>query len=97
MIEGRKYVVICWRDDCDLKEPYFSMLMNRNIIKESEFKYTYEGKEYLDTCLDENMFIEIFKRICKLVLPDLIMEHRTLPESTVQCLHGAAYGIVCHV
>ena len=82
--------------DNELHEPYFSILIEKEIIKEEDYKYEYDGKTLLDTYLDESDFIDIFENICKLVLPDLIIYDRNLEEQTISSLEGAAYGIAYH-
>ena len=82
--------------DNELHEPYFSILIEKGIIKEEDYKYEYDGKTLLDTYLDESDFINIFKSICKLVLPDLIINRRDLEEQQISSLEGAAYGIAYH-
>ena len=82
--------------DNELREPYFSILIEKGIIKEEDYKYEYDGKTLLDTYLDESDFIDIFKSICKLVLPDLVIKGRDLEEQQISSLEGAAYGIAYH-
>lgn len=82
--------------DNELHEPYFSILIKKGIIKEEDYKYEYDGKILLDTYLDESDFIDIFKSICKLVLPDLVINHRDLEEQQILSLEGTAYGIAYH-
>ena len=82
--------------DNELHEPYFSILVEKGIIKEEDYKYEYDGKTLLDTYLDESDFIDIFKSICKLVLPDLVINRRNLEEQQISSLEGAAYGIAYH-
>lgn len=80
--------------DNELHEPYFSILVEKGIIKKED--YEYEEKIYLDTYLIEEDFIDIFKSICQLVLPDLIIDYRNLEENRIFSLEGAAYGIAYH-
>lgn len=82
--------------DNELHEPYFSILVEKGIIKEEDYKYEYDGKTLLDTYLDESDFIDIFKNICKLVLPDLVINRRNLEEQQISSLEGTAYGIAYH-
>ena len=82
--------------DNKLHEPYFSILIEKGIIKKEDYEYEYEGKIYLNTYLDENEFIDIFKSICQLVLPDLVIDNRNLEEQQIFSLEGAAYGIAYH-
>ena len=82
--------------DNELHEPYFSILVEKGIIKEEDYKYEYDGKTLLDTYLDESDFIDIFKSICKLVLPDLVINRRNLEEQQISSLEGTAYGIAYH-
>ena len=82
--------------DNELQEPYFSILVEKGIIKEEDYKYEYDGKTLLDTYLDESDFIDIFKSICKLVLPDLVINRRNLEEQQISSLEGTAYGIAYH-
>ena len=82
--------------DNELHEPYFSILIEKGIIKEEDYKYEYDGKTLLDTYLDESDFIDIFKNICKLVLPDLVINRRNLEEQQISSLEGTAYGIAYH-
>ena len=82
--------------DNELHEPYFSILVEKGIIKEEDYKYEYDGKTLLDTYLDESDFIDIFRNICKLILPDLIIKGRDLEEQQISSLEGAAYGIAYH-
>ena len=83
-------------EDNELHEPYFSILVEKGIIKEEDYKYEYDGKTLLDTYLDESDFIDIFKSICKLVLPDLVINRRNLEEQQISSLEGTAYGIAYH-
>ena len=80
--------------DNELREPYFSILVEKGIIKKED--YEYEDENYLNTYLDEDEFIDIFKSICQLVLSDLIIDYRDLEEQRIFSLEGAAYGIVYH-
>ena len=82
--------------DNELHEPYFSILVEKGIIKKEDYKYEYDGKTLLDTYLDESDFIDIFKNICKLVLPDLVINRRNLEEQQIFSLEGTAYGIAYH-
>ena len=82
--------------DNELHESYFSILVEKGIIKEEDYKYEYDGKTLLDTYLDESDFIDIFKNICKLVLPDLVINCRNLEEQQISSLEGTAYGIAYH-
>ena len=82
--------------DNELHEPYFSILIEKGIIKEEDYKYEYDGKTLLDTYLNESDFIDIFKNICKLVLPDLVINRRNLEEQQISSLEGTAYGIAYH-
>ena len=82
--------------DNELHEPYFSILIEKGIIKEEDYKYEYDGKILLDTYLDESDFIDIFENICKLVLPDLVINRRNLEEQQISSLEGTAYGIAYH-
>ena len=82
--------------DNELHEPYFSILIEKGIIKEEDYKYEYDGKTFLDTYLDEDEFIDIFENICQLVLPDLLIDYRDLEEQQIFSLEGAAYGIAYH-
>ena len=81
-------------EDNELREPYFSILVEKGIIKKED--YEYDGKTLLDTYLDESNFIDIFKNICKLILPDLVIKDRDLEEQQIFSLKGAAYGIAYH-
>ena len=82
--------------DSKLREPYFSILVEKGIIKKEDYEYTYEGETRLDTYLDEDDFINIFESICQLVLPDLVIGYRNLEEQQIFSLEGAAYGIAYH-
>ena len=82
--------------DNELYEPYFSILVEKGIIKKEDYEYEYNGKTLLDTYLDESDFIDIFKSICKLVLPDLVINRRNLEEQQISSLEGTAYGIAYH-
>lgn len=82
--------------DNELHEPYFSILIEKGIINKEDYKYEYDGKTLLDTYLDESDFIDIFKSICKLVLPDLVINRRDLEEQQISSLEGTAYGIAYH-
>ena len=82
--------------DNELHEPYFSILIEKGIIKKEDYKYEYDGKTFFDTYLDESDFINIFKNICKLVLPDLVINNRDLKEQKISSLEGTAYGIAYH-
>ena len=81
-------------EDNELREPYFSILVEKGIIKKED--YEYEDENYLNTYLNEDEFIDIFKSICQLVLPDLVMDFRNLEENRIFSLEGAAYGIAYH-
>ena len=83
-------------EDNELHEPYLSILIEKGIIKEEDYKYEYDGKTLLDTYLNESDFIDIFRNICKLILPDLIIKGRDLEEQQISSLEGAAYGIAYH-
>ena len=83
-------------EDNELREPYFSILVEKGIIKKEDYEYEYDGKTLLDTYLDESDFIDIFRNICKLILPDLIIKGRDLEEQQISSLEGAAYGIAYH-
>ena len=87
---------VFYHQDNELHEPYFSILVEKGIIKEEDYKYEYDGKTLLDTYLDESDFIDIFKSICKLVLPDLVINRRNLEEQQISSLEGTAYGIAYH-
>ena len=82
--------------DNELHEPYFSILVEKGVIKKEDYEYEYNGKTLLDTYLDESDFIDIFKSICKLVLPDLVINRRNLEEQQISSLEGTAYGIAYH-
>ena len=83
-------------EDNELHEPYFSILVEKGVIKKEDYEYEYDGKTLLDTYLDENDFIDIFRNICKLILPDLVIKGRDLEEQQISSLEGAAYGIAYH-
>lgn len=83
-------------EDNELHEPYFSILVEKGVIKKEDYEYEYDGKTLLDTYLDEDNFIDIFENICKLVLPNLVIESRDLEEQQISSLEGAAYGIAYH-
>lgn len=83
-------------EDNELHEPYFSILVEKGVIKKEDYEYEYNGKTLLDTYLDESDFIDIFRNICKLILPDLIIKGRDLEEQQISSLEGAAYGIAYH-
>lgn len=80
--------------DNELREPYFSILIEKGIIKKED--YEYEDENYLNTYLNEDEFIDIFESICQLVLPDLVIDYRNLEEDQIFSLEGAAYGIAYH-
>lgn len=82
--------------DNELHEPYFSILIKKGIIEKEDYEYKYKGKTFLDTYLDEEDFINIFKNICQLILPNLIIDYRNLEEQRISSLEGAAYGIAYH-
>lgn len=82
--------------DSKLREPYFSILVEKGVIKKEDYEYEYNSKTLLDTYLDENDFIDIFENICKLVLPNLVIKGRNLEEQQIFSLEGAAYGIAYH-
>ena len=82
--------------DNELREPYFSILVKKGIIEKEDYEYEYKGKTLLDTYLDEDDFINIFKNICQLILPNLIIDYRNLEEQRISSLEGAAYGIAYH-
>ena len=83
-------------EDNEICEPYFSILVEKGLIKKEDYEYEYNGKTILDTYLNEDEFIDIFKDICKLVLPDLVIDYRNLEEDRIFSLEGAAYGIAYH-
>ena len=83
-------------EDNELHEPYFSILVEKGVIKKEDYEYEYDGKTLLDTYLNESDFIDIFRNICKLILPDLIIKSRDLEEQKIFSLEGAAYGIAYH-
>ena len=76
--------------DNELHEPYFSILVEKGIIKEEDYKYEYDGKTLLDTYLDESDFIDLFEKICQLALPDLVINNRDLKEQKISSLEGTA-------
>lgn len=82
--------------DNEFHEPYFSILIKKGIIEKEDYEYEYKGKTFLDTYLDEEDFINIFKNICQLILPNLIIDYRNLEEQRISSLEGAAYGIAYH-
>ena len=82
--------------DNELHEPYFSILVEKGIIEKEDYEYEYKGKTLLNTYLDEEDFINIFKNICQLILPNLIIDYRNLEEQRISSLEGAAYGIAYH-
>lgn len=82
--------------DSKLREPYFSILVEKGIIKKEDYEYEYKGETRFDTYLDEDDFIDIFESICQLVLPDLEIGYRDLEEQQIFSLEGAAYGIAYH-
>lgn len=82
--------------DSELHEPYFSILVEKGIIKKEDYEYEYDGETLFDTYLDESDFINIFRNICKLVLPDLVIKGRDLEEQQISSLEGTAYGIAYH-
>lgn len=82
--------------DNELYEPYFSILVEKGIIKKEDYEYEYDGKTLLDTYLDESDFIDIFEKICQLALPDLVINNRDLKEQKISSLEGTAYGIAYH-
>ena len=53
--------------DNEIHEPYFSILVEKGIIKKEDYEYEYDGKTLLDTYLNESDFIDIFRNICKLL------------------------------
>ena len=83
-------------EDNELREPYFSILVEKGVIKKEDYEYEYNGKTLFDTYLDESDFIDIFRNICKLILPDLVIKGRDLEEQQISSLEGAAYGIAYH-
>lgn len=83
-------------EDNELREPYFSILVEKGVIKKEDYEYEYDDKTLLDTYLNESDFIDIFRNICKLILPDLIIKGRDLEEQQISSLEGAAYGIAYH-
>lgn len=82
--------------DNELHEPYFSILIEKGIIKKEDYEYEYDDETLLDTYLDESDFINIFRNICKLILPDLVIKGRDLEEQQISSLEGTAYGIAYH-
>lgn len=82
--------------DSELHEPYFSILVEKEIIKKEDYEYEYDDETLFDAYLDESDFINIFRNICKLILPDLVIEGRNLEEQQIFSLEGAAYGIAYH-
>ena len=83
-------------EDNELREPYFSILVEKGVIKKEDYEYEYNGKTLFYTYLDESDFIDIFRNICKLILPDLVIKGRDLEEQQISSLEGAAYGIAYH-
>ena len=83
-------------EDNEFREPYFSILVEKGVIKKEDYEYEYNGKTLFDTYLDESDFIDIFRNICKLILPDLVIKGRDLEEQQISSLEGAAYGIAYH-
>ena len=83
-------------EDNELREPYFSILVEKGVIKKEDYEYEYNGKTLFDTYLDESDFIDIFRNICKLILPDLVIKGRDLEEQQISSLEGVAYGIAYH-
>lgn len=83
-------------EDNELREPYFSILVEKGVIKKEDYEYEYDGKTLLDTYLNESDFIDIFRNICKLILSDLVIKSRDLEEQQIFSLEGAAYGIAYH-
>ena len=83
-------------EDNELHDPYFSILVEKGVIKREDYEYKYNDKTILDTYLDEDDFIDIFESICKLILPDLIIKGRDLEEQQIFSLEGTAYGIAYH-
>ena len=82
--------------DSKIHEPYFSILVEKGVIRKEDYKYERDGKTYYDTYLDEDDFIDIFENICRLALPDLVIGYRNLEEQQIFSLEGAAYGIAYH-
>ena len=95
-ILGFNFVEKVGSDDSELHEPYFSILVEKGIIKKEDYEYEYNGKTFLYTYLDEDNFIDIFEDICKLVLSDLVIKSRDLEEQQIFSLRGAAYSIAYH-
>lgn len=79
--------------DSSIDEKYFNILVEKKVIDRKDFEYESEGKTYLSLYLDEQWYLYIFINICRLVLPDLILDFRDLEEEQLYCLNGAAYGI----
>lgn len=76
-----------------INEEHFNILVEKNIIDRKDFECS-SGE--LDLYLDEEWYLDIFIKICKLVIPDLILIYRDLEEENLYCLDGAAYGIAYH-
>lgn len=86
-----------------------SLLSNNIITEKNIEMYGTESVDYDDILIyqDEDgefhlntdwgmkcgVFLELFERIVKLVLPDFVMTSRDLNEKTIHCLEGAAYGL----
>lgn len=83
-------------EDSQIREPYFSTLVDKGVIRKEDFEYEWKGEKHLDCHLDEDEFIDVFESIIRLVLPDFVLGYRDLKEEQIFTLEGAAYGIAYH-
>lgn len=84
-------------EDYYIHENETDILLKYGIIKEEDINrnvidnYNYCPKDcYI---LDEDEYVEIFFKIVKLILPDIVYKNRDLNETQLNLLHCAAYGI----
>ena len=82
--------------DSHIREPYFSILVDKGVIDKKDYEYEYKGEIEIDTYIGEDEYLDIFENIINLVLPDFTMQYRNLEEEQIFCLEGAAYGIAYH-
>lgn len=83
-------------EDSSISEPYFSILVDKGILNRKDFEYEWKGKIEFDPYIDEEIYIDTFIKLIKLVLPDFELKFRDLKEESLTVLEGAAYGIAYH-
>ena len=65
--------------------------VNRVTLEGEGDSYQPENCFYFENALDD--YLDIFKRIIQLVLPDFVLTNRNLEEENLSILDGAAYGL----